>query len=100
MPTRLPTCCPYPSRFRSVPAGILASQYPAAGLIPLGISPVGIYADSPVADAKALQGLDLTGIESIGQSWGEIDIEKAAALEPDLIVAEYWPVSEIGRAHV
>ncbi|KFC71015.1 Iron-siderophore uptake ABC system substrate-binding component [Devosia sp. LC5] len=77
----------------AVPTRIIASQDAAAGLIPLGIRPVGIYADSPVADARALQGLDLTGIEIIGQSWGEIDIEKAAALEPDLIVAEYWPVS-------
>jgi len=75
-----------------VPERIIASQDTAAGLIPLGIRPVGIYADSAVADAKALQGLDLTGIEIIGQSWGEVDIEKAAALQPDLIVAEYWPL--------
>src|SRR5690606_25374013 len=70
----------------------IASQDAAAGLIPLGIRPVAIYADSAVADAKALQGLDLTGIEIIGQAWGEVDIEKAAALDPDLIVAEYWPL--------
>ena len=75
------------------PARIIASQDAAAGLIPLGIRPVGIYADNPVADAKALQGLDLTGITIIGEAWGEVDIEKAAALEPDLIIAEYWPVS-------
>lgn len=75
-----------------VPARIIASQDAAAGLIPLGIRPVGIYADSPVADAKALQGLDLTGIEIIGQAWGEADIEKAAALQPDVIIAEYWPL--------
>lgn len=77
----------------AVPSRIIASQDAAAGLIPLGIRPVGIYADGPVADAKALQGLDLNGIEIIGQAWGEIDIEKAAALEPDLIIAEWWPVS-------
>ncbi|MHA6298971.1 ABC transporter substrate-binding protein [Devosia sp. CAU 1758] len=74
------------------PLRIIASQDAAAGLIPLGIRPVGIYADSAVADAKALQGLDLSGIEIIGQAWGEVDIEKAAALEPDLIVAEFWPL--------
>jgi iron complex transport system substrate-binding protein len=75
-----------------VPTRIIASQDAAAGLIPLGIRPVGIYADGPVADAKALQGLDLTGIEIIGQVWGEVDIEKAAALQPDVIIAEYWPL--------
>ncbi len=75
-----------------VPTRIIASQDAAAGLIPLGIRPVGIYADGPLAEAKALQGLDLTGIELIGQAWGEVDIEKAAALQPDLVIAEYWPL--------
>jgi iron complex transport system substrate-binding protein len=41
-------------------------------------------------DAKALQGLDLSGIEIIGQAWGEVDIEKAAALNPDLVLGEWW----------
>ncbi|MET3925672.1 ABC transporter substrate-binding protein [Devosia sp. 2618] len=76
----------------NVPTRIIASQDAAAGLIPLGIRPVGIYADSPVEDAKALEGLDLTGIQIIGQTWGEVDIEKAAALNPELIIAEYWPL--------
>ena len=75
-----------------VPTRVIASQDAAAGLIPLGIRPVGIYADSPVADAKTLEGLDLDGIEIIGQAWGEVDIEKAAALDPQLVIAEYWPL--------
>ncbi|HEY8577326.1 MAG TPA: ABC transporter substrate-binding protein [Devosia sp.] len=74
----------------AAPTRIIASQDAAAGLIPLGIRPVGIYADSPVAEAKALEGLDLSGIEIIGQTWSEVDIEKAAALEPELIIAEWW----------
>jgi iron complex transport system substrate-binding protein len=78
-----------------VPTRIIASQDAAAGLIALGIRPVGIYADSPVAEAKALQGLDLTGIEIIGQAWGEVDIEKAAALAPDVVIAEYWPLDAV-----
>jgi iron complex transport system substrate-binding protein len=77
-----------------VPTRIIASQDAAAGLIPLGIRPVGIYADGPIADAKALQGLDLTGIEILSQTWGEIDIEKAAALDPQLVIAEYWPLDK------
>jgi iron complex transport system substrate-binding protein len=78
----------------AVPQRIIASQDAAAGLIPLGIRPVGIYADSPVAEAKALQGLDLTGIEIIGTTWGEVDIERAAALAPDLVIAEWWPLDD------
>lgn len=76
----------------AVPARIIASQDAAAGLIPLGIRPVAIYADGAVAEAKALQGLDLTGIVILSEVWGEVDIEKAATLDPDLIVAEYWPL--------
>lgn len=78
-----------------VPDRIIASQDAAAGLIPLGIRPVGIYADSPIAEAKALEGLDLAGIEIIGETWGEVNIEKAAALKPDLIVGEWWPLESV-----
>lgn len=78
----------------AVPSRIVASADAAAGLIPLGIRPVGIYADSPVSESKALQGLDLTGIEIVGEAWGEIDIEKVAALQPDLVIAEYWPLDK------
>lgn len=75
-----------------LPTRIIASQDAAAGLIPLGIRPVGIYVDSAVAEAKALEGLDLTGIEIIGEAWGEVSVEKAAALKPDLIIGEWWPL--------
>ena len=30
----------------------------------------------------------------VGDIWGEVNIEKAAALKPDLIVDEYWPASK------
>lgn len=77
-----------------VPVRIVAHANAAAGLIPLGIRPVGIYVDSPVADDKSLAGLDLTGIEIVGEAWGEIDVEKVAALKPDLIIAEFWPLEK------
>ncbi len=66
----------------------------AAGLIPFGIRPDGMYVDGPVEDDASLQGLDVSGVEIIGEAWGEIDIEKLAALAPDLIVAEWWPLEE------
>jgi len=77
-----------------VPKRIVAHANVAAGLIPLGIRPVGIYVDGPVADDPSLRGLDLTGIEILGEAWGEIDIEKLAAVEPDIIIAEYWPLEK------
>ncbi|RYE10946.1 MAG: ABC transporter substrate-binding protein [Hyphomicrobiales bacterium] len=76
------------------PKRIVAHANAAAALIPLGIRPVAIYVDSPVADDMSLKGLDLTGIEIIGEAWGEIDIEKLAAIDPDLIVAEFWPLEK------
>jgi len=77
-----------------VPTRIIMHANAAAGLIPLGIRPVGIYVDSPVAEDKSLQGLDLTGIEIVGEAWSQIDVEKVAVLKPDLIIAEYWPLDK------
>lgn len=74
-----------------VPQRIIATEDAAAALIPLGIRPVGIIASSQPEDSRALQGLDLSGIEIIGVAYNEVDIEKAAILQPDLVIAEYWP---------
>ena len=76
------------------PTRIVAQRHAAAALMSFGIEPVGIYADTPVADDLALQGLDLSGIEIVGEEWGVINVEAVAALDPDLIVAEWWPVEE------
>src|SRR5690606_8929898 len=75
-----------------LPTRIIAHANAAAALIPLGIRPIGIYVDSAVADDKSLAGLDLAGIEIVGEAWGEIDVEKVALLQPDLIIAEWWPL--------
>lgn len=78
----------------AAPQRIVAHAGSAAALIPLGIRPVGIYADQPFADDPALRGLDLTGIEIIGEQWGVINTEKVATLAPDLILAEWWPLEK------
>ena len=77
-----------------IPNRIVMHANTAAGLIPLGIRPIAIYVDTPVAEDKSLQGLDLTGIEIVGEAWGQIDIEKVAALKPDLFLAEWWPLDK------
>lgn len=76
------------------PTRIIAHAGEAAALMSFGIKPVGIYADESVTTDPNLKGLDLTGIEIIGQEWGKIDVEKAASLRPDLIVADYWPAEK------
>jgi len=77
-----------------VPERIVAHGSSAAALLAFGIRPVGIYADTKVEEDLALQDLDLEGIEIVGEEWGVINVEAVAALEPDLIVAEWWPVEQ------
>ena len=48
----------------------------------------------PIKDDVGLQNVDFTGIEILGEEWGKIDVEKAAALKPDLIVGDWWPVEK------
>ncbi len=76
------------------PERIIASGAEAAALISFGIKPVGIYANGPVEEDANLKNLDLSGITILGEAFGEIDVEKAATLKPDLIVADWWPAEK------
>ena len=78
----------------SMPTRIIAHSHAAAALMSFGIRPVGIYADTPIEEDPGLRDLDLSGIEILGETWGEIDVAKAATLNPDLIVADWWPLDE------
>lgn len=73
------------------PERIIASAAEAAALISYGIRPVGIYLAQAIEWEPGLDGVDLSGIEIVGEEWGKIDAEKVAALNPDLIVADWWP---------
>ena len=76
------------------PTRIIAHSGEAAALMSYGIKPVGIYADESVKTDPNLKGLDLSGIEILGEEWGSIDVAKASTLSPDLIVADWWPAEE------
>lgn len=78
----------------SVPKRIIAQGDSAAALMAFGIKPVAIYADTPIKDSKSLRNLDLSGIEILSETYGQIDAETAAGLKPDLIVATYWPLEK------
>jgi iron complex transport system substrate-binding protein len=78
----------------ATPTRIIAHAYAAAALMEFGIKPVGVYADMPIKDDVGLRNVDFDGIEILGQEWGKIDVEKAATLQPDLIVADWWPVEK------
>lgn len=77
-----------------VPTRIVAHSGAAAALMSYGIRPIGIYADESVKTDPNLQGLDLDGIEILGEEWGSIDVAKASTLNPDLIVADWWPAEK------
>ncbi|MFY1691902.1 ABC transporter substrate-binding protein [Plantactinospora sp. WMMB782] len=76
------------------PTRIIAHAGEAAALMSFGIKPVGIYADEAVKTDPNLRNLDLSGIEILGEEWGKIDVEKAAALRPDLVVGDWWPAEK------
>lgn len=76
------------------PERVVASAPAAAALIPLGIRPVGIYGSAPLPEDPTLTGLDLRGIASVGETFGEINLEALAALAPDLVVAGYYPLED------
>lgn len=76
------------------PTRIIAHADEAAALMSYGIRPVGIYGNELPEDNHNLQGHDLSGITVLGTEWGEVDVEKAAALDPDLIVADWWPAEK------
>lgn len=76
------------------PERIIAAASEATGLIARGITPVGIYLNQEIKYTPELKGVDLDGIEIVGDTWGKIDAEKVAELRPDLIVADYWPAQK------
>lgn len=77
-----------------LPDRIVMHASAAAALIPMGIRPVGIYADRAVKEDLALKQLDLSGVEVVGEEWGVINLEAVAGLRPDLILAEWWPLEQ------
>ena len=81
-------------RLDETPTRIIAHAGEAAALMSYGITPVGIYADESVETDPNLQGLDLSGIEILGEEWGSIDVAQASTLDPDLIVADWWPAEK------
>ena len=78
----------------SMPKRIIAQGEAGAALMAFGIKPIAIYSNDPVKTNKSLKDLDLSGVEILSETWGEIDVEKAATLNPDLIVSSYWPLEK------
>jgi iron complex transport system substrate-binding protein len=69
---------------------VVAQEDAAQALMHFGIKPVGIFGGAPMEKNPMLEGLDLTGVESVGEAWGEINMEKLAVLQPDIIVSTFY----------
>jgi iron complex transport system substrate-binding protein len=79
----------------TVPKRIVAHEYAAIALWDYGIRPVGIYGSVPLDEQPLMESFDLEGIESVGEVWGEVNLEALAALRPDVIITTWWPAERL-----
>lgn len=61
-----------------------------------GIEPVAAWGQTSIEDDVAFEGKDLSGVEIVGTSYGQIDLEQLAASDPDVIVASVYPTDSEG----
>lgn len=74
----------------AAPVRVVANEANAAALSYAGIKPVGVFVGhGSVEDSPMLEGVDLDGVEVLGENYGEINVEKLAALKPDLVVTSF-----------
>lgn len=78
------------------PKRIVAQAHSAAALWDFGVEPVGVFGPQKSPDGKPdpqVGNVNLTKVTSVGAEFGEFDLEKFAALKPDLVVTiMYGPV--------
>lgn len=72
------------------PTRIVAYATAAAALHDWGVTPVGVFGDSPRED-PVLAGLPWNKVAIVGSVWGQIDIGMLRALKADLIVSRWYP---------
>jgi len=79
----------------AAPERIVAHEYAAIALWDYGIRPVGIFGSVPLDEQPLMDGFDLEGVQSVGEVWGEVNLEALAALRPDVIVSTWWPAETL-----
>lgn len=92
------------------PERIVAQVSAAAALWDYGVRPIAVFGPQRGADGSQdpqSGNVDLDAVESLGEAWGEFDLEMLAALQPDLLVSQLyepdgvlWYVPEEGEAVV
>jgi iron complex transport system substrate-binding protein len=76
------------------PERIVMHEYAAVALWDYGLRPIGIYASQPFDKQPLFKDMDLGDVESLGEVWGEVNLEALAALRPDINLTTYWPTDK------
>ncbi|MFJ5225848.1 ABC transporter substrate-binding protein [Streptomyces sp. NPDC088400] len=77
----------------STPENIVAFTGTAAALHDFGVEVTGVFGPTRTKDGKPdvqAGDLDIDKVEILGNAWGEFNVEKYAALAPDLLVTAQW----------
>ncbi|WP_433664194.1 ABC transporter substrate-binding protein [Nocardia sp. CA-128927] len=82
-------------RTKEIPSRIVAFVGAAAMLADMGLQDrvVGVFGETRTAAdelAPLIGDLDLSKVTVLGNNWGEFNVEKYAALEPDLLVTDMY----------
>lgn len=78
---------------KATPKNIVAFTGTAAALYDYGIPVKGVFGPTKTADGKAdvqAGSMDISKVEIIGNVYDEFNVEKYAALQPDLLVTNTW----------
>ncbi|MFD9073073.1 ABC transporter substrate-binding protein [Streptomyces lasiicapitis] len=81
-------------RAKSTPKNIVAFISTAAALHDYGVECTGVFGPSkPVSGKPNPQAgdLDVDKLTSVGETWGQFNIEKYASLKPDLLISNMFP---------
>ncbi|WP_406466868.1 ABC transporter substrate-binding protein [Streptomyces sp. NBC_01594] len=81
------------AKAKSTPKNIVAFTGAAAALHDYGIEVKGVFGPTKTKDGKAdvqAGDLDISKVEILGNVWGEFNVEKYAALGPELLVTAMW----------
>ena len=78
------------------PERIAAINDVASSLWNYGVAPVATFGQTSTAEDVAFEGRDLSDVEILGESYGDIDLEQLAAAAPDVIVTTVYPTDSEG----
>ena len=81
------------AKAKSTPKSIVAFTGVAAALHDYGVEVKGVFGPTKTKDGKAdvqAGDLDISKVEILGNVWGEFNVEKYAALGPELLVTAMW----------